>query len=139
MRASDSVLVRSVLLSVAPLTASTSNATSSVLDPAGTLRWKAYILSAARCQAMDCPLLENLSPDKPAMGPSGECSPGSHFGYSRVSLPGLTGRTRGTRSTPRGASRASTSTLAGDAARAVMNIEDARMAPSSRHVRRSIV
>ena len=47
------------------------------------------MLSRSRCQAMVCPLLENLSPEMPATGPSGACSPGSHFGIEQREFAGL--------------------------------------------------
>jgi hypothetical protein len=46
------------------------------------------------------------------MGPAGPWRPGSHFGYTSVSGPALTGKSRWTLRIPRGASRASTSTRA---------------------------
>src|ERR1700722_791232 len=74
------------------------------------------MLSRSRCHASGRPFAVKVRPDSPAIGPSGECSPGSHLGNSKVSGPDLTGITRCVRSIPREAAVASTSTVTAVAA-----------------------
>ena len=68
-----------------------SKATSSVVAPEGTSRWKANMLSLSRFQGMVWPAAWILRPTRLAMGPVGPCSPGIHSGYSSVMAPGLAG------------------------------------------------
>src|SRR3984893_692202 len=68
--------------------------------------------TSSRRHVTDAPAAPNVGPARLVMGPAGPCRPGSHFGYTSVTGPALTGRSRWTLRIPRGASRASTSTRA---------------------------
>src|ERR1700719_690489 len=68
--------------------------------------------TSSRRHVTAAPALPNVGPARLVMGPAGPWRPGSHFGYTSVSGPALTGNSRWTLRIPRGASRASTSTRA---------------------------
>src|ERR1700687_2784112 len=68
--------------------------------------------TSSRRHVTGSPASRNVGPARWVMGPAGPWRPGSHFGYTSVSGPALTGKSRWTLRIPRGASRASTSTCA---------------------------
>ncbi len=84
---------------------------SSSLAPAGMSRWKAYMSTGSRAHVSGSPCTVKRGAASEVAGPAGLCRPGSHFGYTSVSAPGVTGMRKCAFMMPRGASRTSTATL----------------------------
>jgi hypothetical protein len=73
-----------------------SKATSTVVEPAGTSQRIVNMSASSRFQASAPPPVRITRPTTSVTGPVGPCSPGIHFGYRRVSVPGFAGTDRWT-------------------------------------------
>src|SRR5579883_2914189 len=91
----------------------TVNCTSKAWTPFGTSTWNAYMSTRSRCHSSARPPADTLISEMSPTGPDGPCSPGVHFGYTKVNGPGCDGIRIVEVINPRPTSRASNTSVSG--------------------------